>query len=70
MKPKLTRESILRFTPYAWSKLLYMRDYGDTEVGGYGITPNEDPLLIVDFVLVKQECTGMSVELDEEDSSL
>ena len=24
----------LRLTPYCWAKLLFLRDYGDTEVGG------------------------------------
>ena len=28
----------LRFSPTAWAKLLYLRDLGDTEVGGFGIT--------------------------------
>jgi proteasome lid subunit RPN8/RPN11 len=68
-KPKLTRGSVLRFTPYSWAKLLYLRDIGTTEVGGYGICETDDPLLITDFRLVKQECTGATVELDEEDSS-
>lgn len=67
-KSKLTRGNVLCFTPYAWAKLLYMRDAGQTEVGGYGITRTEDPLLVTDFMLVKQECTGITVELDEEDS--
>lgn len=58
----------LRFTPYAWAKLLYMRDAGDTEVGMYGITPTEDPMLITDVKLVKQECTVATVELDKKDS--
>ena len=26
----------LRLTPYAWAKLLRLRDLGDTEVGGFG----------------------------------
>lgn len=58
----------LRFSPYAWAKLLYLRDIGDTEVGMYGITSTEDPMLITDVKLVKQECTSVTVELDTEDS--
>ena len=27
----------LWFSPTAWAKLLYLRDLGDTEVGGFGI---------------------------------
>lgn len=59
----------LRFSPYAWAKLLHFRDAGDTEVGMYGITSTEDPMLIIDVKLVKQECTGATVELDTEDSA-
>ena len=58
----------LRFSPYAWAKLLYLRDIGDTEVGMYGITPTKDPMLITDVRLVKQECTSVTVELDTDDS--
>lgn len=61
-------ELSLRFTPYAMAKIIYMRDVGDTEIGGYGITATEDPLLVTDFQLVKQECTSTTVELDEKDS--
>lgn len=68
MKPKMTFEDHLKFTPYAWAKLIWMRDRGDTEVAGYGITATEDPLLVTDFVLVKQECTGASFEFDDDDA--
>ncbi len=67
MKPKMTFGDTLRFTAYAYSKLLWMRDRGNTEVAGYGITTTEDPLLVTDFVLVKQECTGVSFDLDPND---
>jgi len=67
IKPKMTFGSHLRFTPYAWAKLLYMRDRGDTEVAGYGVTGTEDPLLVTDFVLVKQKCTTVTFDLDPED---
>jgi hypothetical protein len=53
-------------TPYAWSKLLRLRDLGDTEVGGFGITSPSDLLLIEDFCLVEQRCTPMSVEFADE----
>ena len=36
----------LRFTPTAWAKLLFLRDYGDTEVGGFGIAASDDLLLV------------------------
>ena len=55
----------LRFTPYAYAKIQYMRDKGDTEVAGYGIC-ERDPLLITDFRMVKQECSAAFVEMDGE----
>ncbi len=57
---------ILRFTPTAWAKLIYMRDLTENEVGGFGITETDDLLLITDFVLVKQKVTFASVSFDDE----
>ena len=56
----------LRFTPYAWRKLVFLRDIEDLEVGGFGVCPSDDPLLVEDFALVKQECGLASVEFDDE----
>lgn len=67
MKPRMTFGDALRFTPYAWGKLLWMRDRGPTEVAGYCVTRTEDPLLVTDFILIKQECTGYSFDLDPDD---
>ena len=39
----------LRFSPYAWAKLVFSRDIGETEVGGFGISSKDDLLLIEDF---------------------
>jgi hypothetical protein len=51
----------LRFSPTAWAKLMYLRDRGDTEVGGFGTSADDDPLLVEDFHLVDQSCTGVTV---------
>jgi len=67
MKPKMTFRDTMRFTPYAYAKMLWMRDRGDTEVAGYATTATNDPLLVTDFRLVKQKCTGASFELDPDD---
>ena len=56
----------LRFSPYAWAKLLYLRDRSDSEVGGFGITAADDLLLVEDVRLVRQVSTGVSVALDDE----
>ncbi len=55
----------LRFSPTAWAKLQYLRDAGDTEIGGFGIACSEDLLLIEDVVLVDQRCSVVEVELED-----
>lgn len=56
---------MLRFNPTAWAKLLYLRDLGPTEVGGFGASAGEDLLLVQDLVLVKQLCTEVTVAFDD-----
>ena len=70
-KAKRTRKSksnnrVLRFTPYAMAKLLYLRDIGPTEVGGFGISNADDLLLVEDIQLVEQSCSVVSVEFDDD----
>ena len=56
----------LRFTPTAWAKLLFLRDLGPTEVGGFGISDPDDLLLVTDFALIQQTATPITVELDDD----
>ncbi len=56
----------LRFSPYAWAKLLHLRDQGDTEIGGFGLSAPGDPLLIEDVLLIKQRCSVATVIFDDE----
>ena len=65
--PRLTFGTELRLTPYAWAKLIWMRDKGNTEVAGYATTATDDPLLVTDFRLIKQECTMETFDLDTND---
>jgi hypothetical protein len=55
----------LRFSPTAWAKLLFLRDRGSTEVGGFGIAPAGDLLCIEDIRLVRQTCSVVSVAFDD-----
>ncbi len=55
----------MRFSPTAWAKLLFFRDRGLTEVGGFGITPADDLLYVEDIQLVQQTCTAVSVAFDD-----
>jgi proteasome lid subunit RPN8/RPN11 len=57
---------MLRFSPTAWAKLLFLRDVGDTEVGGFGISSPHDLLLIQEFVLIPQACCPVSVSFADE----
>jgi hypothetical protein len=59
------RAAALRFTPTAWAKLLFLRDVGETEVGGFGISSSDDLLLIEDVQLVGQVCDLASVQFDD-----
>jgi proteasome lid subunit RPN8/RPN11 len=56
---------LLRFTPYAWARLLILRDAGDTEIGAFGLTRPNDPLLIEDIILPDQHCTSATTEFDD-----
>jgi hypothetical protein len=56
----------LRFSPYAWAKLLFLRDLGGTEVGGFGISAADDLSLIEDVLLVRQYCTAVNVRFDDQ----
>ncbi len=56
---------MLRFTPPAWAKLCWLRDRGETEIGGFGISPADDLLRIEDMVLVTQRTTAVSVAFED-----
>ncbi len=61
-RPTACERPILRFTPYAWSKLLFLQRCGNSEVSGFGVTSKDDPLLVSDVRLVHQQCTTTSVQ--------
>lgn len=55
----------LRFTPTAWAKLFYFCHRGHTEIGGFGLASADDLLLIEDFLTVRQQVSGVTVEFDD-----
>ena len=65
-KTQLRRPTMLRFSPTAWAKLLFLREAGDTEIGGFGIAPSDDLLFVDDVQLVKQICTWVSADFDDQ----
>lgn len=64
-RPANFRAPTLRFSPTAWAKLLYLRDCGDTEIGGFGLAAPQDLLYVDDVRLVKQYCSPTSVRFDD-----
>jgi proteasome lid subunit RPN8/RPN11 len=60
------RPTALRVSPTAWAKLLFLRDAGDTEIGGFGISATDDLLFVVDVQLVQQTCTWVHVAFNDE----
>ncbi|MCY2928602.1 MAG: hypothetical protein NTV86_03750 [Planctomycetota bacterium] len=56
---------VLRFSPSAWAKLLYFRDRGPTEIGGFALTAADDLLYVEQFVTVKQRVTAASIVFDD-----
>ena len=61
----LPREPVLRFTPTAWAKLLFFCHYGDTEIGGFGISDPDDLLCIHGFQTVHQVVSSVTVAFDD-----
>jgi proteasome lid subunit RPN8/RPN11 len=59
---------VLRFTPYAFSKMLFLRDKEpNLEVGGFGVGSKEDLLLVTDIALPHQTVGGATVEFDDKE---
>ncbi len=56
---------VLRFSPTAWAKLLFFRDLGESEIGGFGIASANDLLRIEEFCSVKQAATLASIFFDD-----
>src|SRR4051812_46629784 len=65
-EPVARRPTVLRFSPSAWAKLLFMRDAGDTEIGAFGISTPDDLLFVEDVQLVAQTCTWVHVGFEDE----
>lgn len=55
----------LRFSPTAWAKLVFLRDAGETEIGGFGISRLNDLLWIDDVVLIPQLSSVVTVAFED-----
>jgi hypothetical protein len=59
------RPPTLRFTPYAWSKVVFLRDREELEVMAFAISSSVDLLLVEDACLVRQNASSQGVRLEE-----
>ena len=48
-----------------WAKVLSLRDAGEIEVGGFGISDEGHPLRVEDVMLVSQRTTPVRVAFDD-----
>jgi proteasome lid subunit RPN8/RPN11 len=55
----------LVFSPTAWLKLMFFLHAGDTEVGGFAVTAEEDPLYVQDVLTLSQRTTVAPIELED-----
>ena len=60
-----SRRPMLRFSPTAWAKLVYLRDLTCNEVGGFGICDADDLLFVRDIAVVKQTVSIVTVAFDD-----
>ena len=56
----------LVLSPLAWLKLLFLLHAGDSEVGAFGVSDEDDLLYIEDLAVVRQKVTWASVEFDDQ----
>ena len=56
----------LRFSPYAWAKIRWIRDYCGSEIAGFGISSMADPFYMEDFRTIKQTASSAHFEFDDD----
>jgi hypothetical protein len=55
----------LVLSPLAWLKLMLFLHGGDTEVGGFGVSREDDLLYLEEFAAVRQRVTAATVAFDD-----
>ena len=60
------RPDRLLFAPLAWLKLQWLCHQGETEIGGFGISAENDLLYIEEFSTVCQLATPVSVRFEDD----
>lgn len=57
---------VLFFSPAAWLKLQWFCHKGRTEIGGFGVSAEHNPLYIEEFITIRQRVTAVSVRFEDE----
>jgi len=57
----------IRFSQYAWDKMSYLASKYNHEIGCFGLSAEDDPLLIIDVLLPKQKVSVAAVDFDDDD---
>ena len=72
LKPKRRRRfrsdrriQSLTFSALAWLKFQYLCHAGPTEVGGFALSHPDEPLFVEDVLIVRQNCTFVSVAFED-----
>ncbi len=67
LQPRVpTSKFALRFSPYAWTKLRWIRDYCNSEIAGFGISSMADPFYMEDFRTIKQVASSGHFQFDDD----
>ena len=56
----------LVFSVKAWLKYQFFCHHGDTEIGAFGISAENNPLYVEDLYITKQKCSAAFVDFDDE----
>ena len=64
-RPVREAAETLFFSPLAWLKLQWFCHAGETEIGGFGISAECNPLYVEEFVTVRQTVTPVSVRFED-----
>lgn len=62
----VVHEPVLKFTPFAWGKLVSLNNISTCEIGAYGISDPDDLLVVKDIYLPQQTVSGVEVKFDDE----
>ena len=60
------RDMELVLSQKAHQKMTYLRALAETEISGFGLAPSGDPLYVEDVFLVRQVCSSVTTDMDDD----